>query len=381
MVNPFKYGGIVGEGSFCNREKEISDIRRAMENGDRLFIFSERRLGKTSLVKRALQELPRSEIIGAYVDLWPTDGEASFAIAIAKAITESLSGTADKMLEIAQRFFSRLLPAITSDSEGNPQITFSFRDSVGDSPELDEVLRTPGLIAGKRGRKVVMVFDEFQRILEYGTDKAERTLRSAIQDQSGVSFIFLGSKKHLIQKMFVDQDRPLYKSGGHYPLGPIALGSWKPFIKGHFQETGKMIDDTHITKICDQTGGHPFYTQHFCHAVWELCEQGSPVTGGMIEAAIDLLLERENYAYTSLWDSFSLNHRRVLTGLAVEPPGAEIFGTAFIKSHHLSTPSSVQRAVDNLMARDVIDRNGNHFFISDRFFQIWIKRGSSGEKK
>ncbi|MBN2071723.1 MAG: ATP-binding protein [Candidatus Krumholzibacteriota bacterium] len=376
MVNPFKYGGVVGNGSFCNRVKEIADLKRAMENGDRLFIYSERRLGKTSLVKRALQDLPGSQIVGAYIDLWPTDGEASFAIAVAKAITESLSGTADKMLEVAQRFFSRLLPAITSDSEGRPQVTFSFRESGNELPDLDEVLRAPRLIAEKRKRRVVLVFDEFQRILEYGSDKAERTLRSAIQDQSGVSFIFLGSKKHLIQKMFLDQNRPLYRSGGHYPIGPIDLESWKPFIRNHFQSSGKSIEDSYITMICEHTGGHPFYTQHLCHAVWELCEQDSGVTESMIELAIALLLERENYAYTSLWDSFGLNHRRILKGLAVESPGPEIFGTVFITKYNLSTPSSVQRAVNNLLARDVIDRDGNRFFISDRFFKIWIRRGS-----
>ena len=55
MVNPFKYGGIVGADAFCNRTQELKDLSRAMQNGDRLFLYSERRLGKTSLIKRVLQ--------------------------------------------------------------------------------------------------------------------------------------------------------------------------------------------------------------------------------------------------------------------------------------------------------------------------------------
>ena len=132
MTNPFKYGGIVDRDSFCNREKELSDLKDAIENGDRLFLYSERRLGKTSLVKRVLQQLPKSKILGAYIDLWPTDGEVSLAIAVAKAITESIASTADKMLDIAQRFFSRLLPAITIDSSGNPPINFNLRRKAGE---------------------------------------------------------------------------------------------------------------------------------------------------------------------------------------------------------------------------------------------------------
>ena len=378
MSNPFKYGGIVDQDSFCNREKELAHLKRAIENGDRLFLYSERRFGKTSLVKRVLQQLPKSRILGVYIDLWPTDGEVSLAIAVAKAITESLASTADKMLETAQKFFVRLLPAVTADSSGNPQINFSLREQPVEPQGLDEVLRVPGIIAEKRSRKVVLIFDEFQRILEYSTDRAERTLRSAIQDQRSVSFIFLGSKKHLIQKMFLDQNRPLYRSGGHYPLGSIHINSWKPFINGHFRASGKQIDDQAITMICGQTSGHPFYTQHLCHAVWELCEPGGSVDNAMIEKAIDLLLEREGYAYTSLWDTFSLNQRRLLQGLAIEHPDVELFGSNFARQYHLRSASSVQRAADNLLAHDIIDRDGSKYFISDRFFKIWIRRNTQG---
>ena len=33
MRNPFEYGGVVSGEAFCNREKETSDLVRAMENG------------------------------------------------------------------------------------------------------------------------------------------------------------------------------------------------------------------------------------------------------------------------------------------------------------------------------------------------------------
>ena len=43
MRNPFEYGGVVSGEAFCNRDKETSDLVRAMENGEKLFVFSERR--------------------------------------------------------------------------------------------------------------------------------------------------------------------------------------------------------------------------------------------------------------------------------------------------------------------------------------------------
>ena len=68
MRNPFRYGGIVLGDAFCNRQQEQADLRRAIENGEKLFVYSERRLGKTSLVQAVLDQLPRS-YAAAYVDL------------------------------------------------------------------------------------------------------------------------------------------------------------------------------------------------------------------------------------------------------------------------------------------------------------------------
>src|SRR5215470_3844175 len=69
MRNPFQYGGVVRGSAFCNRTQEIRDLVRAAENAEKLFIYSERRMGKTSLVLHALRSLPHHAYTTAYVDL------------------------------------------------------------------------------------------------------------------------------------------------------------------------------------------------------------------------------------------------------------------------------------------------------------------------
>jgi hypothetical protein len=187
MKNPFQYGGVVRGDAFCNRRKEAEDLLRAMESGEKLFVYSERRFGKTSLVRFALDKLPKKQYVSAYVDLWPTDGALSFAAVTAKAIAESMSTRAEKMLEIAKSFFGRLSPSITINDQGRPEITFGSKRFGEPGPELNEVLDAPRKIAAQRKGKVVVVFDEFQQILEYGSDKVERQLRSIIQTQADVS--------------------------------------------------------------------------------------------------------------------------------------------------------------------------------------------------
>ncbi|MEJ2364071.1 MAG: ATP-binding protein [Deltaproteobacteria bacterium] len=378
MINPFRYGGVVGKDAFCNRKRELADLSKAMVNGERLFVYSERRMGKTSLIRLALKKLPKNQFLSAYIDLWPTDGEESFATTCAKAIAGSMSTTADRMLQAARQFFGRLTPSVSADSAGNPQISFELGKSGVTAPALEEVLAAPGKIAAKRNITLVIVFDEFQRILEYRNDSAERSIRSAIQNQQEVSYIFLGSRKHLIQKMFVDRSRPLYRAGGHYPLGPIEAKDWLPFIRERFTKYDKEISDNVIRSICQRTGGHPFYTQHLCHAIWELCETGTKATVETIDSATRLLLDRENYAYTALWESLGMNQRRFLIGIAGEPEGVKVFAADFLQRYNLRSPGSVQRAVETLLDKDVIDRSNGSFVIIDRFFKIWINQAHLG---
>ena len=373
MKNPFEYGGVVSGDAFCNRKRELADLLRAMENAEKLFVFSERRYGKTSLVRAALGKLPRKGFISAYVDLWPTDSEATFVAAVARAITESMSSSVEKLMETAKKFFGNLSPSITVDEEGKPSLTFGLAKHARIEPVMEEVLETPARIRSKGGPRVVVVMDEFQQMLEYGTDRAERKLRSVIQNHRGVSYVFLGSRKHLIQKMVLDRNRPLYRAGGHYPLGPIAEKQWQPFIRQHFLAANKRIDERQIHEICEMTQGHPFYTQHLCHALWELGEPRKAVTRDMIIAAVKVLLDRESYAYTTLWESLTLPQKRFLKGLAAEATGVKVFAGEFVNRHGLSSASNAQRAVAALLARDVIDRDNGSFVISDRFFRLWIQ--------
>ena len=67
--------------SAIGRRKEVTDLLRAIENNEKLFVFSERRYGKTSLVRTALGKLPKKGYVCSYVDLWPTDSEATFVTA------------------------------------------------------------------------------------------------------------------------------------------------------------------------------------------------------------------------------------------------------------------------------------------------------------
>jgi hypothetical protein len=104
-----------------------------------------------------------------------------------------------------------------------------------------------------------------------------------------------------------------------------------------------------------------------------MCEAGGEVTGKTIQAAVKVLLSRESYAYTTLWESLTPSQKRFLKGLAGEAAGVKVFAGEFIGRYGLSSASNAQRAVKSLLAKDIIDRDNGSFLITDRFFRLWIQ--------
>ena len=98
-----------------------------------------------------------------------------------------------------------------------------------------------------------------------------------------------------------------------------------------------------------------------------------------VEEAVRILLDRESYAYTALWEGLTTNQKRFLLGLAQESTdreGGDVkpFSSDFVSRYRLGSPSSAQRAAEALMEKDLIDRDNSSFVVLDRFFQRWVVR-------
>jgi len=224
-----------------------------------------------------------------------------------------------------------------------------------------------------------VIFDEFQRIAEYRDgERVERIIRTFIQRQPKVEYIFLGSRKHLLEQMFISKSRPLFRSAAHYHLTPIDVTHWREFLSEKFASTQKKISEEMVDLIYSYTEGHPSHTQQLCHAIWDQVDHRKSVTRADVEKGVQVLLQRESYAYTILWESLTLNQRRMLKGLAMENKESGTFSAGFIAKYGLTSTSSVQRILPTLLGKDIIDRDvykgGQRYYIVDRFFKVWIRK-------
>ena len=68
--NPFSYGKTVDGPFFYGRDTELDEIRLSMRNATNLIIYSPRRIGKSSLVLKALKDLENEGHPVVYIDFF-----------------------------------------------------------------------------------------------------------------------------------------------------------------------------------------------------------------------------------------------------------------------------------------------------------------------
>ena len=376
MKNPFFYGGTASGENFCNRSVELQDIKSIVDNSSNVFIFGERRLGKTSLLQKLISTLSDDDYIHIYIDLWACNTEENAVRMCASAFTGTLEKSSSRLLKKAKELFSSLSPSITLDSDGNPSLSFSSASYQKNDPVLEQVLSLPQVIAEKYPEKqIVIIFDEFQQIRNFENDRFERVLRSSIQNHDMVSYLFCGSKKHLINDMFMSRKSPLFRSAAHYPIGTISLNHWNKFITRQFSTTGRNIEPETISEIFKLTSGHPFYTQMLSSVLWEISDSNDKTESDKLDEAVEILLNREQYAYMTLWETLALNVRKMLITIAKESNLKTPYASDIINKYGIKSASTAQKSIQKLKSEEIIDTdNDGVYCISDRFFSLWISK-------
>ena len=373
MTNPFKYGDVVTGENFCNREQEKKNLKQAIKSGQNTLLFSERRMGKTSLIKQVMEEISSGSVSSVYIDLWPTDDRVTFARALGQGVANHLTAPLEKTLRTLKAWFQSFRVVSSVTQEGEVSFSFDFQGNP-EQLKLAEILEIPQKLADKTGQPVVVIFDEIQEISGYDTDYVEKKLRSVIQHHNEVTYIFLGSRRHIIHEMFMDRSSPFYHSSKKLPLSTIEPKAWIPFIRQRFSSGGREISEEMIETICEMTDGHPKYTQHFCEALWGQTEQDTQISENDINIARDKVLMEDSYAYTVIVENLTNNQRRLLVGLAVEGKNVSIWSKEFMNKYRLSGQSSVQKAINSLQKKDLVDKVQDGYIILDRFFKLWLAR-------
>ena len=367
MKNPFYYGGVVSEKNFCNRKEEVKELKRDILNGINVLIYAPRRFGKTSLTLFTLEQLKKEEKVSyIFLDLLGISSKEEFINEYFNALAQSLETPVEK----AVKFFKNVLkikPSIKVifDETGKTKFQLEFsKDEL--SQTLKDILNIP-LKYAEKGKKICVVFDEFQEIEFLGI---ENEMRSQIQLHSNkVSYVFMGSKKSILKRMFLEKKKAFYKSVKHFQIKEISKEDWVEFIQGKFDKTGKEIDVVYIEKILSITKGFPYYTQQFAYELWELTE--NKVDDEIFNQMIKIALEREEDLFAVEWDNLTPNQRKVLK-IVIEKEGVHLYDEHLLSKYEIKI-GSLRKTLLTLLEKDILDKADNRYYFQDPLFEYWLR--------
>jgi uncharacterized protein len=378
--NPFNFGDLAFDATFTDRDDELRELEADIRNGLNVVIFAPRRYGKSSLVLRAAQDLTKEGVLIAQVDLMQTATKEQLAAKLAASIHENIASPLLRARDRAAQLFRglRVTPVMTLDpNDGSVSFSFSAGHAAEDvDATLERILELPAELAAERERTVALVFDEFQEVLDIDP-RLPALMRATFQSQRDVAHVYLGSKRTMMERLFNDANEPFWRSAKQIELGPIPRAPFERFIRERFSSTGKTVADDVVTAILDRTGGHPYGTQELCYALWEEVDEGAGADESDLERALERVLRSENAHFTRVWETASRNQRLVLQALAQEPL-RPITAEAFRHRYGLPAPSSVQKALDRLVADEVVARErAGAYRIAEPFLADWIRRSGT----
>ena len=122
----FIYGVAVDGNNFTDRVIETRRLKNDFENGQNVILISNRRIGKTSLVKHVCSQVVTGLVNVVNMDIYDCRSEYEFYNKFATLILKQTAQKADMILQNIKDFLVRLSPKISFSPDVSNEISVSL---------------------------------------------------------------------------------------------------------------------------------------------------------------------------------------------------------------------------------------------------------------
>ena len=363
MRNPFQYGSRVSGGAFFNRTKIKRDMQVTVEGGNNIVLYGPRRYGKSSLVGEIINTLRQSGWVCIELNMMDVVSLDDFIAQYTKAIYREVAPTTGTLLQIAN-LFKRVSPRIGLDDEGRPELKFEMASRKAEISTLREVLDLPKKICPPG--KTLIAIDEFQEVKELGLGgQFERTMRTVIQEHADIAYIFLGSKTHLLERMFSSASRPFYNAAQKFMLGQPPAEESVQFIIDRFKSVGISIDVEVASEIVEKAGNVPYYIQAVGAWVFNVVsgDEANQVTHAHVEEGFSAFYATEICLLENVFAARPKSQRLLMRALA--KASTERFDETYRLQHGLASTSTVNTALKRLLTDAIVETVDGKYILAD----------------
>jgi hypothetical protein len=371
VPNPFHYGTPVAGAQFAGRQQELRALTSRMTDGINVVVVSPRRYGKTSLLTKAAAELTRSGAAVVQVNVLRCRDLPTFAAQLLTHAYRARHGGWHRLKHGVPDFLRRfrVVPAVAFDDAGRPRFTFAPTLTAGDA---DTVIADVYALLGELSERgpAVLVLDEFQAITDLGTH-LPGLLKALADEHPRVSLVVAGSKKHLMERLVITADAPLYGTAEHLALDVLPAEVMAAFLVRRSRAGGKDMQRSVADRVVALAGPVPNDIQHLAYEVFDAA--GAVVLDKDVDAGLRLAVEHEAGLHADRYEALAPGQRRVLAQLALEP-AEQPLAAAFVREVRLANSSSVRKALEALVADELVVARGGRYEVADPFLAAWLRQ-------
>ena len=251
---------------------------------------------------------------------------------------------------------------------GQPTFDLGLGDIQTPITTLDEIFA----YIEQSDKPCVIAIDEFQQIGEYQEKNIEAMLRTKIQQCRRSQFIFAGSKRHMMSNMFNSPAKPFYQSAISMGLDPIPMSVYTDFAVRLFEERSRHLLPEVVQTVWQYYEGYTWFVQMLMNELFALTPEGGICQPDMIDEARRGVVMSQESTFIELLSNLPPKQKMMLQAIAKAGNATNITSAKFIKKYNLSSASSVQSAVKQLLHNDLITHSGNTYRVYDRFLSEWL---------
>lgn len=347
---------------FVGRHQISLDIERFLltPNCPPLFLYGQRRMGKTSLLKNLERLLP-STILPLFVDLQGPAAWASDHTGFLYSLTQAMISSARVQRGLRLPYLSR--EALSSDP-------FVYFDEWLNELEL--------VLAGHNLQTVLLALDEFEALddaLQKG--RLEETavlglLRHIIQHRPRFKLLLAGS--HALAEFqhwasYLINVRPLH-------LDYLHENEARQLIERPIQEFPLRYEPTASQRVLDLTRGHPFLVQLLCHEIVALKNQQPPSERRLaqlvdVETAVAQALAHGDLYFADIYynrvDEAGL---AILNALGTQGEGGQLSQAELIQQ--LPQIGTLTQTLTRLQQRELIENSSGGYRFQVELVRRWF---------
>jgi len=289
--NPFVFGEIIDDENFVNRRVELRQLVRDLADGQKVFLLSPRRFGKSSLVSMAMLKLKKRHIRTVSLTVSSYSSYTQFLEKFAEKVLRA-AGPWERVKDWVTRFGRQVKPDVNYNiTSGEVSLSLGKGASFDPQPIAPEVFALPEELTRHADFRMAICLDEFQQITEFNGGSVENVIRNQVQQQRQVGYVFAGSQPSLMQEM-LSASRPFHKAGPQMFLDKIDAADWKEFITAQFKKRGRNITDAALEFLLTAADLIPYDVQRIAHELGGVEVKAFGIGLGIFAEGLDRVFHR-----------------------------------------------------------------------------------------